>query len=163
MSVVDPPERGGSSVGDMNPVRTTGCAVVRRSNRTTIVGLLAAALLIPSMIVIGCSSPTGDLAGAPQPSGGRATGPMDVRGTSTIQSYEIRGKDAELAIRSYERSAVDAGWVTTVAPERTGRTAWSLTMTRGGSTLEVTTSPFDGDAGSQADVVELSLQVTGSS
>lgn len=117
-------------------------------------------LVVLMSLSTGCARSPGDLAGAPEPVGGRASGPVAVDGSTTTQSFRIDGDDSELAISDYEELASGDGWVTTKGPAPTGDSDWSLTMVKDDTTLAVTASPFDGDIGSEGDAVEISLEIT---
>lgn len=122
--------------------------------------IVFAVIVLSVMTAASCSRSPGDLAGAPEPVGGEATGPVATDGSTSTQSFRVTGHDSEVAIADYQKLATDAGWMTTEAPAATGDTDWILTMTKDGATLRVTTSPFKGDSGPADDIVEISLEVT---
>jgi hypothetical protein len=102
----------------------------------------------------------GDMSDVPVPNDAESTGPASSSGGSTTQSYLVDGVTPEQLINDYQQLATGAGWAVATAPAQSD-TDWSLTLTKGQSTLQVSTSPATDD--SESDQTELALILTGSS
>jgi hypothetical protein len=101
----------------------------------------------------------GDMSSVPVPDDATASGSASSSGGSTTQSYLVDGVTPEQLINDYQQLATGQGWEVESAPTQSD-TDWALTLTKGGQTLAVTTSPADDDA--ESDQTELSLIVSGS-
>lgn len=95
---------------------------------------------------------------APIPDNAVPSGDAETDGGVTTQSYLVDGVTPEQLINDYQVLAESAGWVAEGAPEATGTTDWSLTMTNGSDVLVASTAPA-GIAENPSET-ELSLQVT---
>ena len=86
--------------------------------------------------------------------------PVVENGTTT-QSFTIEGGQAEQVINDYVDQAVEAGWATAGAPVKTGEDVWQAVLERDGVTLTATAGPSAGQTAGGQDIIELSIETTG--
>jgi hypothetical protein len=118
---------------------------------------LAPLALLAVVPLTACGDET-DTLNAPVPEDASASGDPVVDGSTTTQSFLVQDSTPDVVITAYQSLAESDGWVVEDPPAQTGTTDWSLTMTKDGEVLVVTTAPA-GVAGDPGEV-ELALQVT---